>query len=262
MALTLTLAVASLASNALASRGHAYIDVDNRFDGEAAVYLDGCFQTNVDGNAKIRLNVDPGRHHLQVRRPDTGYVLSENTVRTDHDVTVSVRVHPPEGTLRLVNNGKVDLLLQAADHSVWVSPGTALALPVATGNVPVTASIREPRGELKTMERTLWVEPGVVQTETLRPNPGVIRVVNEDCTAVRVRLDGEDAGLLEPGATRVLYVRPGDSLVTFVEPGGGTRLTARVDVRRGSESQVVLRDMPGGGATSSGVRVSQTLRRR
>lgn len=260
MAPTLILAAASLTSSALAGRP-AMLEIDNRFDGEAAVYVDGRFYGNVEGDTRMHLDVRPGRHELEIRRPGTGYVLTRNVVTTALNATVSVRVLPPEGTLRLVNNGQIALKLQAADHSVWVSPGTALTIPVPTGNVPVTASIREPRGDFKTMERVVWVEPGVVETETLRPNPGVIRVVNEDCTAVRVRLDGEDAGMLQPGESRVLYVRPGDSLVTFVEPGGRTRLTTRVDVTRGSEARVVLRDMPSGGTTSSGVRVTRTLRR-
>ena len=261
MTLTLTLAAAGLASSALASHAHALLEIDNRFDGEAAVYVDGRFRGNVEGDARLKLDVGPGRHHLEVRRPGTGYLLTENTVSTLYNATVSVRVQPPQGTLRLVNNGQISLRLQAADHSVWVSPGTALTIPVPTGNVPITASIREPRGDFKTLERVLWVEPGVVETEILRPNPGVIRVVNQDCTAVRVRLDGDDAGMLQPGETRTLYVRPGDSWVTFVEPGGTTRLTTRVEVIRGGEAQVVLRDMPGSGATSGPIRVSRTLRR-
>jgi hypothetical protein len=155
---------------------------------------------------------------------------------------VLLPVDAPDGTLRVQNGGEIALRLQVEDTSVWIQPGTTLSLPVPSGNLAVAASIKEPRGEFKTFERALWIEPGRVTSEVVRPDPTVLTLVNRDQVAVHVKLDGEDAGLLAPGASRVVYVRPGTTRVTFVDLFGRARMTQVVDVPRGEEARVVLAD--------------------
>ncbi len=223
---------------------HAHADarlrVDNHFDGEAEVLLDGRFAAMVDGDGSVELAARPGRHELTVRRPGTGYTLATTRVSLSPEALVVVPVDAPSGTLRLEHQGEVPLRVTVEGQEVWLSPGAAVDLRVTTGSVAYTAAIREPRGEFYALSRTVWVEPGQVSSTTLRPDPSVVVVDNRDTSGVRVLVDGRDAGLLAPGSSRRVWVRPGPTVVTLVDLSGRVRTEARVVVERGHDAHVVL----------------------
>lgn len=229
----------SLCAAALA--GHdTTLEIDNRFDGEAEVWVDGRYEGLVPGDVRARFDVRPGRRTVEVRRPNSGYVLASTRLHFPNGGLVMLPIEAPDARLRVQNAGEVALRLQLDDETVWIQPGTTLTLPVEAGHLHASASIKEPRGDFTTFERTLWLEPGELRTEVLRPDPTVLTLVNHDHHTVRVHLDGEDAGLLAPGATRVVYVRPGSTRVTFLDLTGRSRLVRVLDLPRGERARVVL----------------------
>jgi hypothetical protein len=229
---------------ALASAGEAVVKVDNRFDGEAEVFVDGRFEGMARANASTTFEVRAGERAIVVSRPGTHYVLAKATVQLPHGSTASIPVSAPTGSLRVDNKGEVALKLEVGSTSVWLQPGTATVLPVETGNVALDASIHDPRGDWKAIERDLWVEPGQLATLSLTPDPTVIVVTNRDSAPVRALLDGADAGWIDPGESERVWVRPGVTNVVLIDRSGQVRSTTALTVTRGNEAKVILAAPP------------------
>lgn len=247
--------VTMLAASLPAAHAHAEarLRVENHFDGEAEVLVDGRFAALVGGDASVELTARPGRHELTVRRPGTGYTLAATRVQLVPDALVVVPVDAPAGTLRFDHQGEVPLRVSVDGQDVWIAPGTLVELRVTAGSVGYTAAIREPRGEFFALSRTVWVEPGQVAATTLRPDPSVVVVDNHDLVGVRVLVDGRDAGLLAPGAERRVWVRPGPTVVTLIDLSGRVRTETRLVVERGHDAHVVLAGpLPPPGRPASG----------
>ncbi|MEQ1571607.1 MAG: hypothetical protein ABMA64_38620 [Myxococcota bacterium] len=219
---------------------YSTLSIRNEFDGEADVYVDHRLMGRIGGDRTLSWQVVPGSHDVTVLRPATGYVLVQSRIRLYDGSAFVLPVKAPTSALRVSNDGDVLLKVQADDAMVWLSPGTSAQLPVETGFVTLAGSIKEPRGEWKAMEKTVWVEPGTVGSETLRPDPTVIVVTNRDRMAVRALVDGVDAGFVGANSTRRIWVRPGTTAVVLLDPSGRVRTSTTVYVSRGKEVKLVV----------------------
>jgi len=230
-------------ATAFASHGHdvSRVEIANAFDGEVEVYLDGRFQGIVPGDGRLVVDHRAGPLDVRVVRPNTGFVLVATQVYLPRDARVLVPVEAPRSTVRVRNAGEVALRLDVDDQHVWLSPRTMVELRVTSGLVDLRASIRDPRGEFLAMTRGLWVEPGQIETTVLTPDPSVVRLYNTEHVAVRVLLDGVDAGILAPGASREMFVRPGTTRIVLVDLAGRVRYSNVLDVPRGGTAIVDLR---------------------
>jgi len=230
-------------ATAFASHGHdsSRVEIANSFDGEVEVVLDGRFQGIVPGDGRLIVEHRPGPLEVLVRRPNTGYVLVATQVYLPRDAKVLVPVVAPRSTVRVRNAGEVALRVDVDDQHVWLSPRTMVELRVTSGLVDLRASIRDPRGEFLAMTRDLWVEPGRIETTVLTPDPSVVRLYNTERVAVRVLLDGVDAGMVGPGGSREMFVRPGTTRIVLVDLAGNIRYSNVVDVPRGGTAVVDLR---------------------
>lgn len=226
-------------SSALA--GTASLSIDNRFDGEGEIFIDGRFEGIVAGDQKVTLSLASGWHDISVKRPGTSYFLS--TVRMDlkHGTATLLPVNAPAGQLRVTNSGEIGLnVVVDKGTSVWVDAGVTAIFPVTTGHVDVVASIKEPRGEWRADERDVWVEPGSVGVLALSPDPTVIVVTNRDAVPVRALLDGVDAGLVAAGSTERVWVRPGPTNIVLMDKSGAVRNTATLNIKRGDEAKIIV----------------------
>jgi hypothetical protein len=220
--------------------GLATLQVRNTFDGKGEVWIDRRVVGTVGGDQTMTFLVEPGVHDVRVERPDTNYPLVQTRLHLYTGSTTVLPVQAPAGTLRVSNGGEVALKIQADDATVWISPGSAAQLTVETGNVKVLASIKEPRGEWKALEKTVWVEPGIQASEVMRPDPTVIVVTNRDRTPMRMLVDGVDAGTVGAYDTRRVWVRPGSTQVVLIDNAGRVRTSTRVYVSRGKEVKLVV----------------------
>ncbi len=227
-----------------ASHGHdaSRVEIANAFDGEVAVYLDGRFRGIVPGDGRLIVEERPGPLDVRVVRETTGYVLVATQVYVPRDAKVFIPVEAPRSTVRVRNAGDVALRVDLDNQHVWISPRTLVELRVTSGLVDLRASIRDPRGEFLAMTRDLWVEPGRTETTVLTPDPSVVRLYNTERVAVRVLLDGVDAGMLAPGASREMFVRPGLTRIVLVDLAGHVRYSNVIDVPRGGTAVVDLRN--------------------
>ena len=216
------------------------IAVSNHFDGKVEVWIDGRFKNILEGGCQQQYTLTAEFHDILVRRPDTHFVLLSRSYLIYPDQMIVGHVNAPTGTLRVDNQGEVALKLDIGDTAVWISPRSAVEVPVVTGNVEINASMKEPRGEWKAVERTVWVEPGRPGATTLRPDPTVIVITNHENYAVHALFDGDDAGWVAPGETRRVWVRPGPTQVLLLDRNGRVRTTAQLSVQRGSEAKVVV----------------------
>lgn len=229
-------------SVALAGGADATLVVDNRFDGEAEVWVDGRFEGMARANADTVFAVEPGLDHVVVRRPGTGFELASASIVVAPRQAVELPVRSPEGTLRVTNRGDVALKLDLGAADAWVQPGATAVVEVKAGNVTFGASIHDPRGDFRAIERTVWVEPGVVASTTLEPDPTVIVVTNRDDAPVRALLDGADAGWIQPGETERVWVRPGATNLVLVDRIGRVVENRTLFVGKGDEQKVVVAD--------------------
>lgn len=223
----------------------AIVSIDNRFDGEAEVYIDGRYQGIVAGDTKASYSLKPGCVNVVVQRPGTGFRLAQAELHLAPGATTLMPVAAPQGQLQVRNNGEIALKLSSeGSPSVWVKPGTTVLLPVETGNVSFTGAILEPRGEWVTLTRNLWVEPGQLGTATVRPDPTVLIVTNYDRTPVHALIDGKDLGWIDPGATQRTWVKPGPANIVLLDTKGRVRTSTAVTVKRGQEASVVVGLVP------------------
>lgn len=216
------------------------MSVANDFDGKVEVWIDGRFQGIVDGHCQQRFTAAAGSHNLTVRRPDTNYVMLSRLMKVYPDSLVVLHVAAPGGTLRVDNRGEVPMKLDIDHSQVWIAPGSSVQVPVVAGNVEIQASMKEPRGEWMAVERTVWVEPGIPASTTLRPDPTVIVITNHENYPVHALFDGDDAGWIAAGETRRVWVRPGNTQVLLLDRNGRVRTTSQLVVQRGTEAKVVV----------------------
>jgi hypothetical protein len=248
---------------AFASHGSSHgarVEIANEFDGEVEVYLDGRFSAIVPGDARIVLETRPGPLDVRVQRPGTGFVLVSTRIYAARDARIFLPVEAPKGVVRLRNGSDFALRVDVDGQEAWLSPRSQVDLRVTTGHVDLFATIPEARSEFGVTTRDLWVEPGRIETTVLAPDPSVVRVFNRENIAVRVMLDGADAGLLQPGDTRLLLVHPGVTRVVLIDLRGNVRYSTVLDMDKGETAVVDLRNGPARGAVP--VRVSVAERER
>ena len=107
----LLLTTAMIPSVALAGNGDATLAIDNTFDGEVEVFVDGRFEGVARADRTTRYDVGPAPTRSSSPAPGPGFVLEAATVRlTPHDTT-TLPVHAPAGTVRIDNQGEVALKL-------------------------------------------------------------------------------------------------------------------------------------------------------
>lgn len=228
-----------LAAPSLAGRA-ATVTVDNSFDGAAEVRIDGNLVGLVDGDHTASFAVTPGLHAIQVMRSGSGFLLAATASRLDAGCTLILPVEPPRGEVQVLNRGEVALKLDLDRSSVWLQPGASVLVPVTTGNVTLGASIRDPRGEFRAIERSLWVEPGLLATTTLAPDPTVVAITNRDRVPLRALIDGADGGWVQPGDTARIWVRPGPTAVVLEDRAGRVVSRTSVVVGRGDDARVIV----------------------
>lgn len=221
-------------------RETATLTVRNDFDGEARVFVDQRYVGVVGGDRSASFQVPAGTRSVLVSRPGTNYALAQTRLQMPCGTTVTLPVQAPTGMLRVENTGEAALRVQVGGKEAWLYPGASTQIPVRTGNETLVASIRGPRSEWKAIEKTVWVEPGQVACQTLHPDPTVVIVTNHDQFPVRAVLDGEDEGFVAPGASKRVWVRPGNTNVVLMDPHGRVRFNTTVVVGKGNEGRVVF----------------------
>ena len=237
----LTLATALFApSAALAAGEDATLKVENKFDGEAEVFVDGRFEGIARPNATTAFEVRSGRHEVVVDRPGTRFVLADAHLEVGCHQAVTLPVTAPLSSVRVENQGEIALKIEVGANTVWLQPNTSTILPVRAGNAEIQASAHEPRGDWKAVERQLWVEPGQQASTTLKPDPTVIVVVNRESAPVRALLDGADAGWIQPGDGQRMWVRPGPTNVVIIDRAGKVLSSTPVVVSKGQDARVVV----------------------
>lgn len=181
---TLLLGAAILGAPAPALAGQARLVVDNTFDGLAEVWVGGAYAGLVRGEKRTGFDVAQGLQPVVVRRPNGGPVLLSTRVHLSPAWVAAVRVLPPPGTLRVANAGPLPLRVEVEDTPpVWMAPGTAVQLTVASGRVSVHSAVREGPGVRVIDERVVWVGPGRSASTTvgqpLEPVPAAYAYTSE-----------------------------------------------------------------------------------
>ena len=130
----------ALSTAALARPAPALLEVDNRFEGEVEVLVDGLYEGTVPGTRSLRMDVKPGRREVVVRRPNGGATLMRSTVHLSRDATARLRVVTPRTTVQLRNTGTVPLSIDLGPgDDLWLAPRTTTELRVDAGTLELTA---------------------------------------------------------------------------------------------------------------------------
>jgi hypothetical protein len=199
----------ALPGTALAGHGHsdAFVEIDNRFDGPAQVWIDGRLEGVVAGDSRTRIDSRPGMHSLIIKRAETGFVLRSESLHLSPRTTTILRVDPPMSTLRIRNPSEAALKVTAGRHDLWISPHTTVELPVRAGNLSLVATTP---GDFRVHDRTVWVEPGRRSLTTLDYEPlAKVIVYNRHPHSLRVVVDGREVERIGPGQQEWVTVRPG-----------------------------------------------------
>jgi hypothetical protein len=215
--------------------GPANLTVRNDFDGRLDLFVDGRFVQTVPGNSTVNLPFRPGFRDVTLRRAETGFVVARSQVNLAPGRNQFLPVAAPMGQMTVHNTGAVPMRVQVDGQYVSVMPGQRAQVTTATGNVRLVGSISALRGDWVTLDQTVWLEPGQVGYQALRADPAVLVVANPERFPVRVMVDGFDAGFLNPGETRRVFVAPGTVQVQFLDRYGRPRSSSSVVVTRGRE---------------------------
>jgi hypothetical protein len=220
--------------------GPAALTVRNDFDGTVELWVDGRFMEVLPANCSRTVSMRPGYRDILLRRAETGFVFTRTQLALRPGVNQFLPVAAPLGQMVVQNSGLVGMQLLVDGQRVWVEAGQRVQLAVPTGNVRMTGTVRDPRGDWLALDQQVWLEPGQSGYQTIRPDPGIIAVTNNERFAVRALIDGIDMGYVAPGDTRRIFVRPGPANVVLRDSAGRIRTDAMLNVGRGREERVVL----------------------
>ncbi len=206
------------------------------------VLLDGVQRAEVRAQGDLRLDVPPGRHHIEVRAP-LSHTVAMATFKVRDGQLRKVYFNPPDGTLRIDNRGgDTPLVLVARGRQEALVPkGAAVAAGVAPGRL--TAEVRDPLRETS----EIWTG-SVVPTQQVdldRPPRKVVdlELENTAARAVRLTLDQGEPHDLAAGATwHVAEVQPGMHVLSVQTAGQLLRRRIEVDAHK-ALVRVKLRDL-------------------
>ena len=242
----------ALSTAALARPAPALLEVDNRFEGEVEVLVDGLYEGTVPGTRSLRMDVKPGRREVVVRRPNGGATLLRSTVHLSRDATARLRVVTPRTTVQLRNTGTVPLSIDLGPgDDLWLAPRTTTELRVDAGTLELTASGWDRDGVRRMQVERLWLEPGRTHVHVLDPTPPPptrLSLRNPTREPLRAWVNGQDVGWLLPGEHRVTSVAPGPAEVRFVDRRSRVVTELRVRAERGERTVVAAAS--GGGSSS------------
>lgn len=231
-----------LSPPALAAK--ADLMVDNTFDGEAHVYVDGQYALTIGGDQRATIRVHPGLRELEVIRPG-GFPLHRSRVMANRGITTEVRVVAPLVDLRVSNPSPAPLRVDLGQHDgLWLAPGTSMVLPVRAGSHELVSVVRERQGDRVVERRSLWLEPGAAAVLRLdyTPPPSLSELVilNTHGRDLRVLVGGQDRGALRRGGSLRLPLHPGRIDVQLVEVGGSVVFSDRVLLAPGADTRLLV----------------------
>lgn len=232
--------------------GPATLTVRNDFDGTLDLWVDGRYVETISGNSTRNVMMRPGYRDVTLRRSQSGFVITRTQVALTPGRSQFLPVAAPMGRMSFQNASAVPMKVRVDGQTMWIDPNQRVSMTVETGNVQVATILRDPRGEWEAMSQTVWLEPGQDGFQALRAESGLVLVTNYERFAVRILIDGVDAGFVGPGDTRRVFVRFGSASFVLVDPAGRARETTSVYVTRGREERVVFQSGRGAVAASYG----------
>jgi hypothetical protein len=253
-----------LAAAAHAGSGSAWLEIDNDFEGELLVYVDGRYEGTARGRSSTPLDVKSGRRSVSLQRPG-GAELVARSLHFHKGITTVLPVASPVGTLRVSNPSEVPLQVDVGPgDGVWISPGTAVDLRVTAGTVSLEARVREAGRVERVTERTVWVEPGAQRTSVVldyTPTSHTrLSLRNEQGTRLRAVIDDRTVAWLDPGERQSVAVAPGAVTVRFYDSRGRLVDTDVVHADRGRKTAVVASGGPVPASAPCGSTVRVALR--
>lgn len=200
-----------LASPAFA-RPMATVNIDNHWSAPVTVEVDGHCVGQVAGFQDTAYRVRGGFHTVTVRSARGAVLTSDQRFFVPHTWS-EFDVIAPTAPVTVRNTGRDALFVQGPRAGIWVAPGTTHTAYVPAGDLTLTASIRGHGGTLQRVDtQSLWVEPGRSTAVSFRyapPPPTRLFVQNLEPRPVSLFVDGRNHGMLSPGQSIALDVRPG-----------------------------------------------------
>lgn len=204
------------------------VTVVNGYAETVQVVLDGAQPVEVKSQGDLRLDVQPGRHHLDVRARISHTEAAASFQIADGQLRKAY-FDPPDGALR-VDNGVGDapvVLLARGKQLAEVPKGQAVAVDVLPGRL--TAEVRDARSG-RAQSWTGSIAP--TEQVDLDPPPRAavdLALENGGQRDLRVQLDAGEAHPIAAGQTwQIAGVAPGTHVLTMEV--GGQVLRRRIDV--------------------------------
>ncbi len=244
----MTTLLLALTGAAMARPSPALLEVDNDFEGEVEVYVDGRYEGTVPGDRTLRMDVQPGRRAVRIQRPRGGAVLKTTSLHFQHGVISGIVVETPLTRLQVLNTGTVPLSVDfGPGDDIWVAPSSSVELRVPAGTVHLTASAQDRDGLRRVRDETLWVEPGTRHQHAFDytpPPPTRLSLWNPSGEPLRALVDGREVGWLSPGETQLVHVDPGRTEVRFYDRFGRLSSVLEVKAERGTQTRVAAAASP------------------
>ena len=238
----MTVMLWALTGAALARPAPALLEVDNDFEGEVEVYVDGRYEGTVPGDRSLRMDASPGRRDVVIQRPG-GAVLLSTRVHLQRNVIAGLKVKTPRTSIRIKNTGSAALSVDLGPgDDLWIAPTSSAEVRVDAGTLDLTASARDRDGLRKVRGETLWLEPGRTHVHVLDynpPPPTRLSLKNPSRETLRALVDGREVGWLTPGETQLVHVDPGRTEVRFYDRAGRLESVFQVRAERGQRTTVV-----------------------
>lgn len=231
-----------VASPALA-RPMATVNVDNHWSAPVQVEIDGHCVGEVGGFRDTAYRVRSGFHTVTVRSARGAILANETRLYLPHSWS-ELDVVAPSSPVTVRNTGHMPLYIEGPRAGIWVAPGTTHTAYVPAGDLVLTASIRGRGGRVEQVDsRKLWVEPGRSSAVSFRyapPPPTRLFVQNLEPRPVSLFVDGRNHGMLSPGETLALDVRPGRHDVDAYTRNGSVVFDGVVRTSQGRDTEVEL----------------------
>ncbi len=231
-----------IASPALA-RPMATVNIDNHWSAPVHVEVDGRYVGQVSGFRGTAYRVRGGFHTVTVRSARGAILANETRLYVPHTWS-ELDIVAPTSPVTVRNSGRTALFIEGPRAGVWIAPGTTHTAYVPAGDLVLTASIQGHAGRLERVDtQKLWVEPGRSSGITFRyapPPPTRLFVQNLEPRPVSLFVDGTNHGMLSPGQTLALDVRPGRHDVDAYTRHGSVVFDGTVRASQGRDTGVGL----------------------
>ena len=226
LAISTVVAVAAIpATTALADKAaRGGVTVKNNRGETVRVVIDGELQGMLPSGGRSSFSAPEGRHDLRLEDSDGGLILARR-ISVERGERARVRLGGADARLVIDNESQVPMTIETVDRkgrsrSMTIAPGDEAEVPVAAGEVAVSAHHAWFNMERRVSVDELRLEPGEVERFVVEPlEEALVRVDNMSDQPIALSIGDAHLGRVGPESVGFVMAPVGGQLIEIATLG-------------------------------------------